>query len=481
MKKIISLILAGALFFQPIIVLAADSQDAGILNFISFEQLKQEVQDRNLTIKSTAIRVNEGQNQISSGIIGLRQLQAPLDASCTRILGYFTGKSTGVKAISATKSDLVTALTGVPIDQNKLPETGHMLVSQDGITKYALTIAKDNNGGFLWMPTTVPFPNPNPLGLSSSLTVTPGSPDYVDTSLIKDQMSLTLDYLNYNLLNIYQSQLMSIESQIQSLTSKSADNGVANIQQSIVNDQIVWGAQQLYLTYNDLSAQAENLQKQLKLLQDQLTIAKLQFQLGMTIGTDVKTTESKISDLAFGLKTLNDNRNWIKGNINIMLDQEFDTNLTIAPNPAVDETTVNALNYDTDLDKAITLSKDILLKVKTESNIIPDSVTYDIQNLKLKTKLDFDKSYQGLRNMLQTLKNEEAKLAIEQEKLDYAQQSYSYGLISTISLEAAKVPYEGQKLKVSNAQTDLVKAYNLYQWLIQGTNHTSSLGSTAGI
>lgn len=477
MKKIISLILAGALLLQPVTVMATDSQDAGVLNSISFDKLKQEVLERNLTIKSTADKIDEGQIQVNSGVNGLKQLEAPLDASCAGILGYFTGKLTGVKAISATKSDLVTALTGVPIDQSKLPDTGHMLVSQDGNTKYALTIAKDTNGGFLWMPIGT-FPSPTPSTLSPSLSVTPGlPPNYVDTSLINGQMSMTLDYLNYNLLNIYQSQLKSIESEIQSLNSKSDDNGVAAVQKTIVNDQIVWGAQQLYLSYNDLSAQADNLMKQLTLLQDQLTIAKLQLQLGMTIGTDVKTTESKISDLALGLKTLNENRNWIKGSINTMLGQDFDTSLTIAANPAVTVSDVNAMNYDTDLDKAITWSKEILLKVKTESKTIPNSVVEDIQNLKLKTKLDFDKAYKGLRSKLQALKNEEFKLAIEQEKLDQAQLSYNFGMLSNISLEAAKVPFENQKLKVSNAQADLVKAYTMYQWLIQGSNLTSATGS----
>lgn len=477
MKKILGFVLAGALLLQPVTVYAADSQDAGVLSTVSFDKIKQEVLDRNLTIKSTADKIDEGQNQINTGINGLKQLEAPLDASCARILGYFNGKSTGVKAKSATKSELVTALTGLPIDQSKLPDSGYMLVSQDEITKYALTFAKDTNGGFLWMPTTVTFPIPTPSTLSPNLTVTPGlPPNNVDTSLINTQLSMTLDYLNYNLLNIYQSQLMSIESQIQSLSSKSDDNGAANVQQSIINDQIAWGAQQLYLSYNDLTAQADNLTKQLKLLQGQLTIAKLQLQLGMTIGTEVKTTESKVSDLALGLKTINENRKWIKGSLNTMLGQDFDTSLTIAANPTVTESDVNAMNYDTDLAKAITWSKEILLKVKTEYDVIPDSVVADIENLKLKTKLNFDKSYEGLKSKLQTLKNEQSKLAFELEKLEQAQLSYDLGMISNISLEAAKVPYENQKLKVFNAQTDVIKSYTQYHWLIQGTDLTSSAG-----
>ncbi len=470
MKKIISMILAGALLLHPVAVMAADSQSAGVLNAISFEHLKEEVLDRNLTIQSTANRIDEGENKISSGVIGLRQMQAPLDARCAGIIAYFTGKATGVKAISATKSDLIASLAGLPIDQSKLPDPGLMLVSQDGLTKYALTSAKNNNGGFLWIQTPVAFPSPNPSSLSPTLAVTPGLPDYVDTSLINNQLSLTLDYLNFNLLNMYQSQLMSVESQIQSLISQTDDNGVASVQQSIVNDRIVWGAQQLYLTYNDLSAQVDNLMKQLMLLQSQLTIVKLRFQLGMTTSTEVKTTEAKVGDLAIGFKTLNENRNWIKGSLNTMLGQDFDTNLTIAANPAVSESDVNTVNYDADLDKAVTWSKEILLKVKSESSIIPDSVVDDIQNLKLKTRLNFDKSYQGLNNKLQALKNEQSKLVIEQEKLEQVQLSYNLGMLSNIALEAAKVPCENQKLKVSNAQNDLVKAYTIYQWLIQGTD-----------
>ncbi|MHB1406513.1 MAG: TolC family protein [Desulfitobacteriaceae bacterium] len=477
MKRIIGLIMAGALLMQPVGALATDSQDTGVLSSISFDQLKQEVLDRNLTIKSTADKIDEGQNKINSGVSGLKQLEAPLDANSDKIREYFEGtvlspKSTGVKAKTATKSELgsaltaVTALTGIPIDQSKLPDSGYMLVSQDEATKYAFTIAKDANGKFLWMPNpVVPFPEPKPSDLSSSLSVVTGS---VDTSTIKEQMVLMLDYLNFSLLNLYQSQLMSIEAQIQSLNSD--DNGVAEVQQSIASDQIVWGAQQLYLTYNDLSAQADNLLHQLKVLQDQLTITKLQVQLGMATATDVKGTESKISDLAYGLHTLNENRNWIKGNLNTMLGQDFDTALTLAANPTVAESEVKALDYDTDLDKAIAWNKEILLKVKSASDTIPNSVAEDIQNMKLKTKLDFDKAYQGLNDKLQALKNEQAKLALEQEKLDQAQLSYNLGLLAGISLEGAKIPYENQKLKVSNAQTEVVKAYQQYQWLLQGTD-----------
>lgn len=475
MKRIMSLIMAGALLMQPVAALATDSQDTGVLSSISFDQLKQEVLDRNLTIKSTADKIDEGQNKINTGISGLKQLEAPLDANSDKILNYFTTpKSTGVKAITASKSDLAAALTGTSIDQSKLPDPGYMLVSHDETTKYAFTIAKDANGKFLWMPNPNPavqFPSAYPSALGSSLNVqTDLTPNYVDTSKINEQMISMLDYLNFNLLNLYQSQLMSIESQIQSLNSQADDNGVAEVQQSIVSDQIVWGAQQLYLTYNDLSAQADNLSHQLKLLQDQLTITKLQIQLGMATATEVKTTESKISDLAYGLHTLNENRNWIKGNLNTMLGQDFDTALTLASNPTVAESEVKAMDYDTDLDKAIAWNKEILLKVKSASDTIPDSVVEDIQNLKLKTKLDFDKAYQGLNDKLQALKNEQAKLALEQEKLDQAQLSYNLGLLAGIALEGAEISYENQKLKVSNAQTDVVKAYQQYQWLLQGTD-----------
>lgn len=69
---------------------------------------------------------------------------------------------------------------------------------------------------------------------------------------------------------------------------------------------------------------------------------------------------------------------------------------------------------------------------------------------------------------------EQTKLKNEQVKLNNAELQQSVGMISGIALEASKLPYQNQLAKVKTAESNLLKSYTQYQWLLEGLNVAGS-------
>lgn len=298
-----------------------------------------------------------------------------------------------------------------------------------------------------------------PIPVTPVRSVTLGPKDTID-------LSNTINYVNYNLLMLYQSQLGNLLAQKASLTAQKDNRWKSYLQTNMGNDQIVWGTQQMFLSYQGLKLQTEALKDNRASVESQVRIMKLQEELGMVTSTDRSAAELQLSDLDVTIKSLNDAQNTLKGSLNLFLGQDHDTDLMIEDAPLPDYQLIKAMDYEDDLKTAIDNSYMVRLQDETENR---DTQTRQV-------KMDFDEAFKDVQTKQESLVREKAKLATERVKWDLQELRYNLGMISLLARNASKTTFDAQARKVTTSEMDLVKSSTAYDWLLEGVSVLTSTG-----
>lgn len=277
------------------------------------------------------------------------------------------------------------------------------------------------------------------------------------------------DQLNYISLYNYVSQVSSLQTQIESLEDKRGDMWKSWLQVEQGKEQAIWGAQQLYLAYNGIAQTKDNLQTNVTLLQKKLTAQQLKESLGLAIHTDVTATELQIKELNMTLDKLNQSMDDLKGQLNVMLGQDFDTELTLSEPSSVSQSKLRAMDYEEDLDDALIQSYNVRLKEDSD----------EIKDAERSFTLAFHQAYQNVQDKKKALELEQLKLNNEQLKYDQNVLMNSLGLISSLDFEGLRSLYLTQVNKVKTAQQDVLQAYTSYDWMKKGL--TVSNGASASV
>ena len=283
-----------------------------------------------------------------------------------------------------------------------------------------------------------------------------------------------------------QKQLQQLQSQQVSLAG-TVDQ--VKLQTEMVNKQLVWTAQSMFTSYNKISLQQNDLANNLAVLQKQLTVATLQQSLGLILQTDVTGLQIKINDLQSASDNLTTQLEMVKGELNLMLGQNYDASLLIQATPSVSDSQVMAVNYDKDVNGALALSYIVRLETKardTKKNLSDWANSYfsyyDYQKAKAdldgeQAKLDdetrkfrsaFHKSYEDVLTKQKTLNLERVKLQLEFVKLNQLILKHDLGMVSDLEFVGGQATYQSEVIKVTNLESDLELSYTKYQWMLKG-------------
>ncbi|GAB6155587.1 hypothetical protein JCM17380_43380 [Desulfosporosinus burensis] len=271
-------------------------------------------------------------------------------------------------------------------------------------------------------------------------------------------LSDTLKYVNYNLYMLYQAQLGNLTAQKASLSARKDDMWKSYLQISMGNKQVVWGTQQMFLSYQELGLQTEALRANRANVENQVKIMKLQEELGIITPTDYKDVELQLRELDVTIKSLKDTQDTLKGSLNLFFGQEFDTNLIIEEVPAPDFELINKMDYDEDIETAIANSYMVRVQEEAEDR---DSQTRQV-------KMDFDLAFKDVKTKQESLEREKIKFKTERVKWDHQQLRYNLGMIPLVAFNVSKTNYDALVRKVITAETDLVKSLTAYDWLLEG-------------
>ncbi|MHB8125716.1 MAG: TolC family protein [Desulfitobacteriaceae bacterium] len=292
-----------------------------------------------------------------------------------------------------------------------------------------------------------------------------------------------------------QASIAGINNSMEKLENTEEDTAqsveMAKLQVEMGNQQIISGAQSLFFNSDALMLQQKGYENTLSYLNKKYEVVKLQKSLGLVSDLDESNFAQQIKDLNDALDQNKQNQDTICGQVNLMIGQDFNHPLELVSNAAVDEATINALDYQKDLASVMEKNYNIiLLQMSIEAKELAldhseemdglDSYAYkaaqedlniavlSLDEGKRKLKQGFELAYKDVFDKLKTIKLEQSRLDNLKTKLNNAQLSNELGLISDLELRGVTVEYDGQVLKVQNAQEDVMKAYTTYQWMVKG-------------
>lgn len=297
--------------------------------------------------------------------------------------------------------------------------------------------------------------------VSSLIAVAPTDPNYY-----KDPNANLAEIYGYIISNL-ESNKTSLQKQLESIDDQQGDLWKSWLQVEQGKNQAIWGAQQIYLSYFNLEKTRDNLQTNLTLLQKKLTALQLKESLGLAIHTETLGTETQIKELSLTLDSLNKGLEALTSQMNVMLGQDFDTELSFTEPSSLSQSKLRDMDYEEDLEDALIQSYNVRLQEESDQR----------EDAERNFTLAFHQAYQNVQDKKKALELEQLKLNNEQLKYDQNILMNSLGLISPLDFEGLRSLYLTQVNKVKTAQQDVLQAYTAYDWMKKGL--TVSTGASA--
>lgn len=268
-------------------------------------------------------------------------------------------------------------------------------------------------------------------------------------------------------------------------------NDGVKLQLETAQNQMVMGAQTLYITLLGLERSDAALTRSLAALDRTLEEMELRHQMGQISDLQLSQVKSGRTQLVSGQQTMRMNMDLLRMQLNAMIGEELSAKLTLQPLTAVTQPQLDAMNVVGDYAQAEKVSyetyaakqarddaeetyKDAKKKYGENSKKMEFTqakhtwqaaqYTYDaaMQSFSLK----FRTLYAQVKDDAQVLDAARAALALEQREYETAQLKYQQGAMSHNALLDAENELLSAKDTVSGAESDLYGAYNNYRWAV---------------
>lgn len=316
--------------------------------------------------------------------------------------------------------------------------------------------------------------------LESALTdlesVTTDDPELI--SAVNKGLTATKALMDMNAAT-YKSQLDAIDDD-----TTIEDNFVLSKKQfQYVADQLVMGAQTLFITIGTLELQQADAQRGLTQLARSQAEMQKRYGLGQISELDLLKIQNQSAQTASTIETLKLQIKNLKGDLALMLGMDPTVSLTLSALPAA---STGARSYDTDLKSAIKASYDLYFKndeMKTASNAYEDNKTNTVhayeaakiayQATEKQLTLTFRKLSDGIPEKQRLYTQAQADEALQQRLFTAASTKYSRGLISKNEYTTEKETLEAKQCAAKKAEIDLFTAVNQYDWAVRGVVATS--------
>lgn len=268
-------------------------------------------------------------------------------------------------------------------------------------------------------------------------------------------------------------------------------NEGVKLQLETAQNQMVMGAQTLYITLLGLERSDAALTRSLAALDRTLEEMELRHQMGQISDLQLSQVKSGRTQLVSGQQTMRMNMDLLRMQLNAMIGEDVDAKLTLQPLAVVTQEQLDAMNLTTEYAQAEKVSyetyaakqarddaeetyKDAKKKYGENSKKMEFTqakhtwqaaqYTYDaaMQSFSLK----FRTLYAQVKDDAQVLDAARAALALEQSEYKAAQLKYQQGALSHNALLDAENDLLSAQDTVADAQSDLFGAYHNYQWAV---------------
>ena len=268
------------------------------------------------------------------------------------------------------------------------------------------------------------------------------------------------------------------------------DYAAAKRQLENAENQVVMGAETLYMAILEMQNTRSSLQRQLDALDRTVEEMELRYKLGQISALTLQQVKNGRTQLASGIATLDMNiRNYTR-QLEVMLGLEQTGSLTLTEPPQVSDKQVAEMDYDTALAAAKEKSYDLFAAQKTlddAEETYKDSIKgygqnnyhyksavhtyeaakYTYQSTVQSFEMNFRTMYDAVADYQQVLKASQSALDYQKNACAASQLKYQQGTISKNSLLEAQDSLASAEADVATAKHNLFSAYHTYLWAVE--------------
>ena len=268
------------------------------------------------------------------------------------------------------------------------------------------------------------------------------------------------------------------------------DYAAAKRQLENAENQVVMGAETLYMAILEMQNTRASLQRQLDALDRTVEEMELRYKLGQISALTLQQVKDGRTQLASGIATLDMNiRNYTR-QLEVMLGLEQTGSLTLAEPPQVSDKQVAEMDYDAALAAAKEKSYDLFAAQKTlddAEETYKDSIKgygqnnyhyksavhtyeaakYTYQSTVQSFEMNFRTMYDAVADYQQVLKASQSALDYQKNACAASQLKYQQGTISKNSLLEAQDSLASAEADVATAKHNLFSAYHTYLWAVE--------------
>ena len=268
------------------------------------------------------------------------------------------------------------------------------------------------------------------------------------------------------------------------------DYAAAKRQLENAENQVVMGAETLYMAILEMQNTRSSLQRQLDALDRTVEEMELRYKLGQISALTLQQVKDGRTQLSSGIATLDMNiRNYTR-QLEVMLGLEQTGSLTLTEPPQVSDKLVAEMDYDTVLASAKEKSYDLFAAQKTlddAEETYKDSIKgygqnnyhyksavhtyeaakYTYQSTVQSFEMNFRTMYDAVADYQQVLKASQSALDYQKNACAASQLKYQQGTISKNSLLEAQDSLASAEADVATAKHNLFSAYHTYLWAVE--------------
>jgi outer membrane protein TolC len=248
------------------------------------------------------------------------------------------------------------------------------------------------------------------------------------------------------------------------------------------NDQIVAGAQTLYINLLNLQQQKTEVLRSKTQLERQIKSLETMYANGFVSQLQLETAKSGLNDLESGINTLNYNIRLLKTNLNFLLGWDLDKNYNIDAVPELAETALAAVNLESDWATAQENCYALYAAQKTLDDTLDDikdayydwkdrnhaklNAQYTYQNSVLTIEMNFKNLYRELAEQYRLYGVAQSDYALEEKNFAADKVKYEQQKLSENDWETAQEDMESAQTSLEQARISLFTSYTKYRWAV---------------
>jgi len=268
------------------------------------------------------------------------------------------------------------------------------------------------------------------------------------------------------------------------------DYAAAKRQLENAENQVVMGAETLYMAILEMQNTRSSLQRQLDALDRTVEEMELRYKLGQISALTLQQVKDGRTQMSSGISTLDMNiRNYTR-QLEVMLGLEQAGSLTLTEPPQVSDKLVAEMDYDTALAAAKEKSYDLFAAQRTlddAQETYKDSIKgygqnnyhyksavhtyeaakYTYQSTVQSFEMNFRAMYDAVADYQQVLKASQSALDYQKNAYAASQLKYQQGSISKNALLEAQDSLASAEADVATAKHNLFSAYHTYLWAVE--------------